>query len=108
MTSGNALSRERIEAGVISLLQEMVRDWDLELDEPISSTTTIIDDLGFESIDLIQLMVGVEQAFSVRGLPYEEVLMKKGGYVTEITVAELVDFLFKHISGHQGSQALAS
>lgn len=107
MTSGNVVSREKIEEGMISLLQDMIRDWDLELDAPITSATAIINDLGFESIDLIQLMVGVEQTFGVRGLPYEEVLMKKGGYVTEITVAELVDFLFKRIPGHQGSQALA-
>ena len=107
MTSGNGNSRQNIESGVIALLQEMVKDWDLELDEPISASTTIINDLGFESIDLVQLVVGVEQTFGVRGLPYEEVLMKDGAYVTEITVDELVDFLHQHIPAQQNPQALA-
>ncbi len=58
------------------------------------------------SIDLIQLIVGVEQVFGVRGLPYEGVLMKKGGYGTEIAVAELVDFLHRRVPGHESPKRL--
>lgn len=89
----NTLSKEAIQGKVVEILQDMVQDWDLDFAEPIGSQTRIVEDLGFESVDLMQLMVAVEKAFSIRGLPYDEVLMEDGGYVTEITVGQLVDFL---------------
>jgi acyl carrier protein len=97
MVNENLDSREDIQVGVVNVLQNMVEEWDLDLAEPIGPDTRIIEDLGFESIDLVQLVVGIEEKFGVRGLPYEEVLMKDGAYVTEIHLSDLVDFLQRHI-----------
>lgn len=89
-----------IQERVVTVLHTMIEDWDLELSDPIGPQTRIIGDLGFESIDLVQLVVGIEESFGVRGLPYEEVFMKDGAYVTEITVDELVGFLRRHVPTH--------
>lgn len=97
MVTERSFSRDEIQNGVVNVLQNMVEDWDLDLAEPIGPDTRIIEDLGFESIDLVQLVVGIEEKFGVRGLPYEEVLMKDGAYVTEIHLSDLVDFLQRHI-----------
>jgi acyl carrier protein len=100
MMSERSISREEIQNGVIGVLQSMVEDWDLDLAEPIGPNTSIIEDLGFESIDLVQLVVSIEERFAVRGLPYEEILMKDGAYVSEINLSDLVDFLHRYVPNH--------
>jgi hypothetical protein len=53
------------------------------------------------------LVVGIEEKFGVRGLPYEEVLMKDGAYVTEIHVSDLVNFLERHVPNLKGTETAA-
>lgn len=98
------LSKEGIEKRIVALLTDMVRDWDLDFVDPIGGHTKIVEDLGFESVDLMQLMVAVEKEFAVRGLPYEQILMDDGGYVNEITVGQLVDFIEVGIGQVSGQQ----
>ncbi len=94
-TTTNLLTFQNIQQQLIVLLNNMIQEWDIELLDPISAETRLIEDLGFESVDLMQLIVCVEQTFGVRGLPYEQVLMQDGGYITEITVQQLTDFLHR-------------
>ena len=107
MVNENSDSREEIQIGVVNVLQNMVEEWDLDLPEPIGPDTRIIEDLGFESIDLVQLVVSIEEKFGVRGLPYEKVLMKDGAYVTEIHLSDLVDFLHKYIPNLKSTETAA-
>lgn len=97
MTTTNLFTMKSIQERLTLLLNDMVQGWDMEVLEPIGAETGLIEDLGFESVDLMQLIVAIEQAFGVRGLPYEQVLMQDGGYVTEITVGQLAAFLHQHI-----------
>lgn len=94
-------TRQEIETRVIEVLNDITQDWGLELDSPIGLETRIIDDLGFESIDLVQLVVAIDEAFGTRGLPYDQALMEDGSYVTEIRVEELVRFLEANIADHR-------
>ena len=48
-------------ATVITTLEDLIRDLDIE--EPIGPDTRVVADLGFESIDLIQMAAALEQAF---------------------------------------------
>lgn len=95
MTTTNRLTLQSIQQQLTVLLNDMIQEWDIELLDPIGAETRLIADLGFESVDLMQLIVAIEQAFGVRGLPYEQVLMQNGGYVTEITTRQLADFLYR-------------
>jgi acyl carrier protein len=98
MTTTNRLTLQSIQQQLAVLLNDMIQEWDIELLDPIGAETRLIADLGFESVDLMQLIVAIEQAFGVRGLPYEQVLMQNGGYVTEITTRQLADFLYRSIA----------
>ncbi|MFZ1829359.1 MAG: acyl carrier protein [Candidatus Competibacteraceae bacterium] len=95
MTTTNRLTLQSIQQQLTVLLNDMIQEWDIELLDPIGAETRLMADLGFESVDLMQLIVAIEQAFGVRGLPYEQVLMQDGGYVTEITTRQLADFLYR-------------
>ena len=60
---------------VVSILEDITGDWDLDLSGGIGPETRLIADLGFESIDVVQFVVAIEQRFQRRDLPFEQLLM---------------------------------
>lgn len=82
-----------IQATLVGILENMTQDWDLELDAAIGSDTRLMEDLAFESIDVVQLAVSIEQAFGTKGLPFENLFMRDGEYVDDLRVGDVVAFL---------------
>jgi len=93
------MQKQEIEAKVIAALNEMTEDWDLDSADGVGLGTGLINDLEFESIDIVQLAVALEQAFGRKGLPFEQLFMRDGDYVDEIRVSEVVDFMSDQLSG---------
>lgn len=87
------LTRSEVEKKVIVVLNDMTDDWDLDLSDGIGPQTLLLSDLGFESVDVVQLAVALEQAMGREGLPFEKLFMKDGDYVDDLRVQEVVDFL---------------
>jgi acyl carrier protein len=85
--------RATIENKVIAVANETVADWGLDLPGGITRNTKLVEDLNFESIDIVQFAVGIERAFDRKGLPFERLFMKDGAYVDDVTIAEMTDFL---------------
>jgi acyl carrier protein len=88
---------EELSAQVIAVLNEVTMDWELDLEEEIGPSTRLIDDLAFESIDIVRFVVALEQHFNCKGLPFEKLFMRDGDYVDELRVNEVVDFLSKSL-----------
>lgn len=84
---------EAILRDLISVLEDMTSDWDLDYSGGIGETTRLIGDLAFESIEIVQLMVAIEQHFGLKNLASEKLLMRDGRYVPDLTVSEIVDFI---------------
>lgn len=82
-----------LEATVVSVLEDTVQDWDLEIEGGIGAATTLIGDLAFESIDVVQFCVALEQALGRKGLPFEKLFIRDAAYVDDVAVAEVVAFL---------------
>jgi len=80
-------------------LEEMTSDWDSDYDRPIGRDTRLIADLAFESIDVVQLIVAIEEEFQRRDLNFEQLLMSDGRYVDEFRVGDIVDFLYTGLNG---------
>jgi acyl carrier protein len=99
MISNTKHDRDSILREVVSILEDMTSDWDIAFDEGVARDTRLIADLEFESIDVVQLIVAIEEKFQRRDLPFEKLLMQDGRYVDEIRVADAVDFLHEHLSG---------
>ena len=85
--------RAALQKTVIAVLVDTVQDWDLELGEDITASTTLIGELAFESIDVVQFCVALEQALGRKGLPFEKLFIDDGAYVDDVSVAQVVDFL---------------
>jgi acyl carrier protein len=86
-------SLEELQVIVVDTLQGMTIDWDLELEEGINSQTRLIEDLAFESIDIVQLVVALEQRLNRKNIPFEHLFMEEGDYVEDILVSEITEFL---------------
>jgi len=91
--------RETILQGLVAILEDMTSDWDIKYEGGIGLDTRLIADLDFESIDVVQLIVAIEERFQVRGLPFEKLLMREGRYVDDFHVSDAVNFLYEHLDG---------
>jgi acyl carrier protein len=69
------MERTEIQNNIVSVLNDMTQDWELELENGINAETGLMSDLAFESIDVVQLAVSLEQRFAKKGLPFEKLFM---------------------------------
>lgn len=90
-------SRDELQGVVIGVVSDITQDWDFDSEVTIGPDTLLIADLAFESINLVQLAVSLEQAVDRRGLPFENLFMEDGDYVDDLSVREVIDFLHGHI-----------
>ena len=93
-----AVEKEAILQDVVQILADMTKDWDLEYSGSIGPDTRLVGDLAFESIDVVQFVVAIEEHYKRRDLPFEQLLMQDGRYVSEIRVREAVDFLHRRMA----------
>ncbi len=102
MAAETEFSKESILKFLVETLGDMTSDWDTEYDAPISEETRLIEDLEFESIDVVQLIVAIEEHFQRHDLNFEKLLMKDARYVDEFRVGEIRDFLHNSLNGNLG------
>lgn len=86
-----AFSHQTVLSTVTATLESLVQDWDLDM--PVGPGTRLVADLGFESIDLIQMVAALEQEFGRPNLPFAELLIVDGRYIDDLTVGQIADFL---------------
>ena len=90
-----AIPREKVEEGILGILADLTEDWEVEGGAKLSADTRLVADLSFESIEIVQLMVTIEQHFRLKNLTSEKLLLRDGKYVSELTVREVVDFVHR-------------
>lgn len=86
-TTGNLLPE------LVAVIEDLTSDWDTGFSGSIGPETRLIGDLGFESIDVVHLIVTLEERFQRQDLPFESLLMRGGRYVSDLRVGELSTFL---------------
>lgn len=89
---------QRIEIGerLRLTLAEFIEDWGL--DAEITAETSLVADLEFDSIDVIQFVVAMENAFQSRKIGFQDLLMQDGRYVDDLTVGQIEAFLIARLS----------
>ncbi len=93
MTTADALIQP-----LITLLEDFTQDWDNEPDAAINGDSKLLADLGFESIDIIQLTVALEETFGLRKTPFDQLLMQDGRYVDDLTIRQIAQFLQPYVA----------
>lgn len=95
------ITQQQILETIAGILEDMTADWDTEYNGKIGPDTKLVQDLEFESIDMVQFVVAIEEAFQSRGLPWEEFMMSNGRYVDDIKVSSAVSFLHHYLNNPQ-------
>ncbi len=93
-----AEDRTVIENKVIAIANETIADWGLDLPGGVTRNTRLVEDLNFESMDIVQFAVAIERAFDRKGLPFERLFMKDGAYVDDLSITEVTDFLHTQLA----------
>lgn len=84
-------SAPNIDEGVIEVIKALIEDWGVE--EDVTMKSRLVADLGFESIDIIQLVVALEGRFNCRGIGFDRLLMAGGRYVDDLSLEQIAGFL---------------
>jgi len=77
----------------VTLIGGMTDDWETGFTGGLGPETRLMADLGFESIDVVHLIIAIEEHYKREDLEFEKLLMREGRYVDDLTVRELADFL---------------
>ena len=78
---------------LIALLEDFTQDWDSDFEGEMNADTKLLADLGFESIDIIQLVVAIQEEILKRKLSFDRLLMKDGRYVDDLSIGQIADYL---------------
>lgn len=85
------MTKDDVQSLVISTLTDFIADWGLDAD--ITPRTTIVEGLEFDSIDVIQFTVELDKVCGGRKIGFQDLLMKDGRYVDDLSVADFTAFL---------------
>lgn len=86
---------------VITTIESLVQDWDV--DEPVGPDTRVVADLGFESIDLIQMVAALERAFRLTGRSLVDMLVADGQYVDDLSIGQITDGIASRLGQGAGA-----
>ncbi|MDP3938188.1 MAG: acyl carrier protein [Deltaproteobacteria bacterium] len=90
-------SRDTVLKQVISVLEDMTSDWDIDFSGDIGDGTHLVGDLAFESIDVVHLIVTLGEIYQEKDLGFEELLIEDGRYISDLQIAQLADFLHRKL-----------
>jgi acyl carrier protein len=92
MTAPHAsVTQSEILALVCSSVVQITQSWNL--DATISPETKLVEELGFSSMEFIDLLAIISTRLQ-RKLPYEQLLVgEAGNYREELSIQELSDFI---------------
>jgi acyl carrier protein len=92
-----------VEANVIAITLDLVQDWGLDLDEGVNGKTSVVKDLEFASVDIIQLCVALEQHYG-RKLGFQRLLMREGSYIHDLTLGQISSFIESALTSDSGNK----
>ena len=88
------IDKDVILSSMLTILQDMTSDWEMEFSGVIGPETRLMADLGFTSIDVVEIAVTIEEHFHRPSLPFQKLVMTpEGRYVEDLRVSEIVEFL---------------
>jgi acyl carrier protein len=82
---------------VIEILSDITSDWDLDLSGGITEESRLVGDLGFESLDVVMLLVSLEERFQADELPFNQLLYVDDALVEDVSARDLSIFLCRHV-----------
>ncbi|HMQ60565.1 MAG TPA: hypothetical protein PKE06_07855 [Flavilitoribacter sp.] len=89
------MTKKEVEQVLVEILNDMIEMYELPEME-ITAETKLIEDLGFSSVDIMHMLATADMRFQAH-VPYEEMVLKDGEYVTELAVGEVAAYVSENI-----------
>lgn len=86
-----------IEERLIKLIEALMYEQGYDHDEVITADTALVDDLGFSSLDFVQLIVDIEGDLEQK-FGFQALLLKDGSYVKDVTISEISSFISQQLT----------
>lgn len=97
----SGLLRDSVQGTVIAVIEDLIQDWGLDLAGGVNSSTRLVANLEFASVDIIQLCVALEECYA-RKFGFQSLLMHEGSYVGDLSVAQIAQFIQSRLLAPQG------
>ena len=92
-------SQQAVRDAVLEVLKDIVQDWDLEMDGEIKPDSLLIANLGFSSVDFVELATSIEELYPNVELKFDGLIIKDGRLVEDLSVDDVAAFVFKRVNG---------
>ena len=90
--------RDTILRDTLQILRGMTSGWDMGFAGAIGPDTRLGADLAFDSMQVIELVIAIEEHFTLQELPFQQLFMPDDRETDDPKVSELVDFLSSHLN----------
>lgn len=95
-------TRQEILQYLIKTLEDLSRDWDYSRE--VGPESLLFSELGLESLDAVVLGTAIQEHFQ-KQMPFAELLAEIGEKQRDLSIAELVDFVDRHLNSSQVQSA---
>lgn len=85
-----------IEKVLINIVDDLIQDWGIDIEDGVTRETTLVADMEFASVDIIQLCVAIEEHYEKK-LGFQDLLMEDGSYVNDLSVSQIAHFVAKRV-----------
>lgn len=89
------MTKKEVEKILIEILNDMIEMYELPEVE-VTSETKLIETLGFSSVDIMHMLATADMRFQAH-VPYEDMVLRDGEYVTEFTVGEIATYVSENL-----------
>lgn len=97
---GEKMDKGAILNDVLKIFKDLTSEFDTDFSGALGPEIRVTADLGFESVDVVEMIVALEEYYKRRDLPFQELVMDGGRY-HDFTIGVLVDFLYKHLTARK-------
>jgi len=94
-----SVAQQTVIDSILDILRDIVRDWDLELDGEMTPDSLLVANLGFASVDFVELATSIEDLHPNVELNFDGLIINDGRLVEDLSVQQVADFVEKRLSG---------
>lgn len=97
--SRKSYTKEVILQDTIKAIKGVNSGWETQFNSSIGPDTFLGADLAFKSLDLVRLVASIQQNYSHKIIPFQELFISDNGSILQdIQISHLVSFLYKHLN----------
>ncbi|MDO8861552.1 acyl carrier protein [Haliea sp. E1-2-M8] len=93
------VTQQGVEDAILEVLKDIVQDWDLELDGQMTPDSLLVANLGFSSVDFVELATSIEDLYPEVELDFDGLIINNGRLVEDLSVSQVAAFVYRRLNG---------